>query len=210
MTNEFGKQKKPPRICAKQPGANDNLCMFYALENALQETGCLTEYINEGSQNSYDRFRNLIHYFSELLVEKFKDLTYTVEDMEGTLLEGADPAFVLQILLNLGFTTENITLLEFLKSSIFGKVPFSAVLGLVGKAEPMEPGQSIPSKGSLAHFIAWISVETEKASTKGYVLDSLRADDPVPLVDLVSWIKGNAVPNGEIVLELSNIILIWK
>jgi hypothetical protein len=186
--------------------------MFYALENALQETGCLTEYINEGSQNSYDRFRNLIHYFSELLVEKFKDLKYSGEVMEEMLLDGADSAFVPHILLGLGFSSQKMTLLDFLETPLLlaTKDAFAAVLGLVGEdVKPTEPNQVEYREDSFAHFMAWISAETH-VPVEGYILDSLRAHDEALFVDLASWIKKNEVPIGKVVLERSSIILILK
>ncbi len=50
MGNQFNKlKKKCPSICTPQR-IGDDLCMFYALENAFQDIGCLDPYIDQRAQ----------------------------------------------------------------------------------------------------------------------------------------------------------------
>jgi hypothetical protein len=82
------------------------------------------------------------------------------------------------------------------------KSAFAAILGLVGEADE--------TQDSLAHFIAWVSSKAQGKPTEGFLLDSLKATEATPIVELADWILRNQIPDGKTVLHRSSIIIIWK
>ena len=119
------------------------------------------------------------------------DVGRTSDDFVSHLLNSADPGYAERILTNLKIPYTVLNIEEYLisKDKDFG--PF-AIVGF-------EEGWDVKLKKTkvqldtveviLGHFVAWHRADS-KNLTKGYLLDLLEFDKPVPNVDLLNWEQG--------------------